>query len=103
MNDYAELALSFTVERLVKAETMLGMKISQIVEELEGGAPSLRTLRALLVVGSMDGRMILAGEPPTLSDIERGNRLMTAHGIKATGAAVGRAMTAFLAEVAGNN
>lgn len=94
-----DLTLTFTVNRLVIAEKALGRTIAQIVEELEAGAPSFTTMRALVAVGTLDGRFLSLGIAPPL-DLTAAGNLMERHGTKAAGTAIGKAMTAFLETIA---
>lgn len=92
-----ELRLAFSVNRLVLAEKELGTPIAHIVEELETGAPSFTTLRALVAVGTIPEHIInLGGAMGHFLDLNGAGKKMEQHGTMAVSGAVGQAMKTFL-------
>jgi NADH:ubiquinone oxidoreductase subunit F (NADH-binding) len=94
-----DLVLTFNVNRLVLVEKTLGRTIAQIVEELESGAPSLGTMRALLAAGTMDGRFLAVTGMAFPLDLGAAGTAMERHGTKAVSAAIGGAMADFLSNL----
>lgn len=94
------LTMSFCINRLSAAEQTLGKRIVDIVEELEGGAPSLTTLRALTAAGISPYANLIHGAALSGLDLKLGTEAIERHGTKACAEAIGAAMSAFLAKIA---
>lgn len=100
--------LTFSVNRLVRAEISIGKDIADIVRELEGGAPSLTTMRALVAVGASSAILmrtaVTAGAAARIErvdpDFMASGILIEKHGARAASAAIGQAMNIFLADMA---
>lgn len=92
-----QIALTFSVNRLILAEKETGKTIAEIVQELETGAPSFTTLRALVAVGRIPERYIQLGGPMgTLMNVHGAGETMEKMGTKSVSSAIGQAMSAFL-------